>query len=171
MRRWPWTASTDVVQLVNFSKSQDRKQQSFCDQWLWLSVARRVCRRRPTKKSESDGSRIDCGYSCYNVNVLNQLMIWTVVFRLWTQYAQDACRQGVLHGVRPGWYSPQSGHVPVHWRASQHVRQVRASLSQTLHALQTRRSFAHYVSMEKIFVEFMLGYTRRKHLLSHIAKV
>ena len=29
-------------------KSPDRKQQSSCEQWLWLSVARRVCRRRPT---------------------------------------------------------------------------------------------------------------------------
>ena len=38
MRRWPWTVSTDAVQLVNCSKSQDRKQQSSCDQWLWQIV-------------------------------------------------------------------------------------------------------------------------------------
>ena len=30
------------------SRSPDRKQRSSCDQWLWLSVAYRVCRRRPT---------------------------------------------------------------------------------------------------------------------------
>jgi len=48
VRRWPWTVSTDAVQLVNCSKSQDRKQQSSCDQWLWLSTACQVCRRRPT---------------------------------------------------------------------------------------------------------------------------
>ena len=46
--RLPWTASTDAVQLVNCSKSPDRKQQSSCDQWLWLSVVHRVCRRWPT---------------------------------------------------------------------------------------------------------------------------
>ena len=34
VQRWPWTVSTDAVQLVN--------------QWLWVSVAHRVCRRRPT---------------------------------------------------------------------------------------------------------------------------
>ena len=49
VQRWLWTVSTNAVQLVNCSKSQDRKQQSSCDQWLWLSVARRVWRRRPTK--------------------------------------------------------------------------------------------------------------------------
>jgi len=46
--RWPWTVLTDAVQLVNCSKSPDRKQQSSCDQWLWLSIARRLCRRQPT---------------------------------------------------------------------------------------------------------------------------
>ena len=40
--------STDAVQLVNCYKSPDRKQQSSCDQWLWLSVAHRVCPRLPT---------------------------------------------------------------------------------------------------------------------------
>jgi len=39
---------TDAFQLVNCSRSQDQKQQSSCDQWLWLSVAHRVCRKRPT---------------------------------------------------------------------------------------------------------------------------
>ena len=29
---------TDAVQLVNCSKSPDRKQRSSCGQWLWLSV-------------------------------------------------------------------------------------------------------------------------------------
>ena len=48
VQRWPSTVSTDAVQLVNCSKSQDRKQRSSSDQWLWLSVARRVCRKRPT---------------------------------------------------------------------------------------------------------------------------
>jgi len=38
VRRWPWTVSTDAVQLVNCSKSPDRKQRSSCGQWLWLSV-------------------------------------------------------------------------------------------------------------------------------------
>ena len=48
-----WTMSTDAVQLVNCSKSQDRKQQSSCDQWLWPDrctsslpeAADRRCRR------------------------------------------------------------------------------------------------------------------------------
>ena len=48
MQRWPWTVSTDAVQLVNRSKSPDRKQQSSWDQWLWLSVAHRVCQRQPS---------------------------------------------------------------------------------------------------------------------------
>ena len=48
VQRWPWTVSTDAVQLVNCSKSQDRKQRSSCDWWLWLSIARWVCLRRPT---------------------------------------------------------------------------------------------------------------------------
>ena len=48
VRRWPWTVSPDVVQVINCSKSQDWKQQSSCNQWLWLTVARWVCRRRPT---------------------------------------------------------------------------------------------------------------------------
>jgi len=54
VQRWPWTVSTDAVQLVNYSKSPDRKQRNSCMRPMAVAVrctssfpegADRRCRR------------------------------------------------------------------------------------------------------------------------------
>ena len=46
------TVTKDAGRLVGCYKCLDRKQQSSCDRWLWLSVAHSVCRRQPTSDAD-----------------------------------------------------------------------------------------------------------------------
>jgi len=46
------TVTKDAGRLVGCSKCLDRKQQSSCDRWLWLSVAHSVCRRQLTSDAD-----------------------------------------------------------------------------------------------------------------------
>lgn len=42
-------------------------------------------------------------------------MLILILRRVRTLYASDIRWQSVLHGVRYGWNSARTGHVPEHW--------------------------------------------------------
>jgi len=89
----------------------------------------------------------------------------SVVWRLWSQYAEDVQRKSVLHGVRSGRNSAELGHVPVHRGTTQHVRHLHTSLRQALPALQAPGSFQYHVRIYTDLLVYMLDYTCRKHFV------
>jgi len=52
MQKLPSSVTKVAGRLVGCSKCLDRKQQSSCYRWLWLSVAHSVCRSQPTSDAD-----------------------------------------------------------------------------------------------------------------------
>jgi len=59
VQKLPSTVTKDSGRLVGCSKCLDRKQQSSCDRWLWLSVAHSVCRSGGSRPQVPTSSKLN----------------------------------------------------------------------------------------------------------------
>ena len=69
-QKLPSAVSKDAGRLVGCSKCLDRKQQSSCDRWLWMSVAHSVCRRQPTSDADVQQAQRPVGRAQPDTGVL-----------------------------------------------------------------------------------------------------
>ena len=100
VQKLPLTVTKTAGQLAGCSKCLDRKQQSSCDRWLWLSTAHSVCWRQPTSDADIQQTQPPVGKAQPDMWVLvlqtlvdqhRDLLFYPLVNQKPVQIPQDCC--------------------------------------------------------------------------------